>query len=208
MYSFKYAFRKESYKKYKIAIVRKFRGSGLSQKKFAAKVGVPKGTFKKWINKVRILDECNIDTFYEGKGRPSKFDDLAKASIVKKISVAKRRQKSIRKWQKEDIYKEEVIATLARRNKAISDPTINRQTIINYENELGIGKKNGQLKPTARVNAENEPRNALSMFTMASAFCEDKSPKMILNFDATQFVTCKEGDKEMLFIKSLTPNAE
>lgn len=58
-----------------------------------------------------------------------------------------------------------------------------------------------QHKTHARIVAEGDPRNALSMHALVVAFCKYLQSCMIGNFDATQFVVSQECPDQGFYIK-------
>lgn len=181
-------------------MIHSFRQSGLSIQKYAGQVGIPYSTLGKWKIQVENLETSKMNNIYQKKGRPPLIDEDSLKSVTKAVSLAKKSQKSIRNSNLVSILKKEIEVTTARRNIVIADPNIDRTTTVRYRNNLGIGKKVGQLKTTARVKAEEDPRNALSMIAMATVFCEGKTSKMILNYDATQFITSMDKDKTIICV--------
>ena len=52
-----------------------------------------------------------------------------------------------------------------------------------------------QLKTSARMDAEKDPRNSFAMAEMIEAFCKHLSPAMVFNWDATQYALSPDKDE-------------
>ena len=100
---------------------------------------------------------------------------------------------------KQVIYKE-CTKTLKRQGKCSTDEhKCHGNTIKNNMLDAESFSSNGQLKTTARMAAEDDPRTALTMHAMCIACCEKLHPQMIFNWDATQF---KVSDDTNLLLAS------
>jgi hypothetical protein len=158
-------------------------------------------SFMKFKRKLELLEETGVDSLHDSPGRPPLFDESSKENIQQTILNRNEEQKSFKKSQTADIFLEEV-REVKRRRGEVDDASISKETLRKYVKEFDIEAKVGQFKTKARITAEADPRNAYTMFAMASAFCEDLSPLMIGNWVATQFVADEEEQKLLLTIKN------
>jgi hypothetical protein len=91
--------------------------------------------------------------------------------------------------------------TMERRGLPPITQSLSKATKYRYFDRVELQKGKVQHKTHARIVAESDPRNALSMHALVAAFCRHLMPAMIGNFDATQFVVSQERPDSGYFIR-------
>ena len=75
----------------------------------------------------------------------------------------------------------DVEETSKRSNVADARPQLSSQTLRMYKKSMNLGERVAQLKTSARIDAERDPRNSFAMAAMIEAFCKHLSPAMLFN---------------------------
>ena len=96
---------------------------------------------------------------------------------------------------------EEVEQTSKRRNVADTRPQLSSQALRRYKKSMDLGERVAQLKTSARIDAEKDPRNSFAMAAMIEAFCKHLSPSMLFNWDATQYALSPDKDEICVYQK-------
>ncbi len=125
---------------------------------------IPRSTFTDRLKTYRTHKENAIYFFREYKqGRPPKLDSIALEKV--KDTIIQRRKASMALTQKE-------FRTAEKRVKG----EVKYSVLVTP-----------QTKTNARILAEGDPRNVLTMAIMMKCFCEHMNPKLLFNWDATQY---------------------
>ena len=66
---------------------------------------------------------------------------------------------------------------------------------------MDLGERIAQLKGSARIDAEKDPRNSFAMAAMIEALCKHLSPAMLFNWDATQYALSPDKDEIWVYQK-------
>ena len=85
--------------------------------------------------------------------------------------------------------------TSKRRNVADTRPQLSSQALRRYKESMELGERVAQLKRSARIDAEKDPRNSFAMAAMIEALCKHLSPAMLFNWDATQYALSPDKDE-------------
>lgn len=164
---------------------------------FAARHNVERSTISKWMKLYHESNKAGVNLFYNG-GRPP--------------YLRPHEEDRLRDWvnDRRDRYgppgktavTAQTLSIIQDRKASINHKevtTIDPKTINVIMEKMGLLEVMPQVKTSARVNAEADPRNAYTMIAMMKAFCEDLNPHMIFNWDATQFVvTDDKGTKKVV----------
>jgi hypothetical protein len=94
------------------------------------------------------------------------------------------------------------VKTDIRRGGSGLNVTVSDSTIRNIIQESKITLEIGQTTTEARNREKHDLRNMVSMAAVNHAFAFEKSPYMIGNFDATQFVATEKNEEKLAVIKS------
>lgn len=174
---------------------------GLSLRGFAAKHNIAPTTFCGWYKNYTKYKETGELQLCGKRGRQALIDAEGLLKVKQKISELNKSQKSANKGELKKILVENINLTLGRRGYAPTAETLSDNAIKKYKELCDIGKGTVQHKTHARIVAEGDPRNALSMHALVVAFCTNLVPQMIGNFDATQFIVDQENPDEGYCIK-------
>ena len=66
--------------------------------------------------------------------------------------------------------------TSKRRNVVDTRPQLSSQALRRYKKSMDLGDRIAQLKRSARIDAEKDPRNSFAMAAMIEALCKHLSP--------------------------------
>ena len=143
-----------------------------------------------------------ISTFRDsGSGRPPKLNATAKEAISELLQKRRRDQNAPNMAEFKSIVLGEVEQTSKRRNVADARPQLSSQTLRMCKKSMNLGERVAQLKTSARIDAERDPRNSFAMAAMIEAFCKHLSPAMLFNWDATQYALSPDKDEICVFQK-------
>lgn len=126
-------------------------------------------------------------------GRPPRLDNIGKDNIV---SLLRKRR------QEQDAVSLPHLIELVSRNAQLSDerrgltpkphaPSNRTLLTIRTENRISVGV--GQRKTKARIEAERDPRNAISEAVLLEAFQTGRHPCLITNTDSTQYSITRDA---------------
>lgn len=176
---------------------------GTSLRDFASRHGVGWNTLQRWVSALRILHNEERVILHDNIGRPPALDSLSIQILIEKVRSAAASQNAIGRRQFDSIMMDEMNSMKIRRGENCTHAKCSRNTIRKYINE-NFSVENCQFKTRARVRAEADPRNALSMICMVQAFCGEKCgrPEMVFNWDATQFVIDTNRDAASMKVKT------
>jgi hypothetical protein len=190
----------------KVLIVEQFykesKESGISLREFAETHCIAKSTFSDWKKLYDIYQSQGINLFHGKCGKPAYLHEELLELVKKIISDSCRRQKSLTPAQFRHLLLKASEVAKTQRGLAPTGVTCSRQYISDFKKYYDVGSQEVQFKTHARIEAESDPRNAYSMHVMAAAFCEDLSPNLIFNWDATQYVVSYDPESKGVFIKS------
>lgn len=173
----------------------------LSLRAFAEKHNVASSTFSDWYQKYKKFKETGELQMCGKRGNQSLFDEASIEKLQKGIIERKRGQKCLNKSELLTLMVNLANETRANRGYAPSVVDISEKSVRKYKKVADIGEGKIQHKTHARIVAEADPRNALSMHALVVAFCKDLYPAMIGNFDATQFKITQEAPDKGFYIK-------
>ncbi len=135
------------------------------------------------------------------RGRPRLIDEESEANLADKLVKRHLEQNCVTNREFGVMMCEEMENTKRRRGlAAISSPPC-RNTVNQLKKRLLITTKQSQAKPSVRISAEYDPRNAYTMSCMVHAFCEGHPSHLTMNWDATQFVFERTEGTTVLTIK-------
>lgn len=158
-------------------------------------------TFRDWYKHYLVFKNTGDVTMGRKCGRRPLLDEKGIEDLQKKICVRTNQQHTPDASELDTLLVETINETSLRRGKAPCAQFMSRPSKKKYKELANIDKGKVQHKPHARIVAEGDPRNALSMHALVVAFCQNKKAPMIGNFDATQFVVSQEGSDLGFFIK-------
>ena len=170
-------------------------------RQFSGNHGIPSSTFRDWFEHYLTFRKTGIITMSKKCGRRPLLDEKGIEDLQKKICVRTNQQHTPDAANLQALYVETINETSVRRGKAPSAQSLSRPSKIKYNQLANIEKGTVQHKPHARIVAEGDPRNALSMHALVVAFCQNLKAPMIGNFDATQFIVSYDGSDTGYFIK-------
>jgi hypothetical protein len=173
----------------------------ISGREFASLHCLKQSTFFEWKKKYDNLVEKNVNEFHEGRGRPHLLDAEAFDMIHNAVTDACNQQKALSPTQYEELVMKGIAETKCRRGEAPTGNSCSKEFISGVKKLQEVGVNEVQFKTRARIEAEADPRNAYSMHVLVVAFCEDLSPNLIFNWDATQFVVGFDPASKGVYIK-------
>lgn len=189
-------------KEHKLNCVKLFRTENCTIKEFCGRHKLRQSTFREWLGKVSLLESRKIDLMQTKEGRPRAVDDEEMANLKSKIIAAVRSQRALSRNELKQAIDEAHNATLLKRGIAAIAPKLSKNTYMTIMKKLNAQEEICQLKTSARIEAESDPRNMLSMIAMQQGICSDlNDAEFILNFDATQYVISTDPETKAMTIK-------
>ena len=186
----------------KVLVCQECIASGLDSKIFARNHSIPETSMLRMMKQHQADVLTGISTFRDsGSGRPPKLDAAGKEAISELLQKRRRDQKAPNRAEFKSIMLEEVEQTSKRRNVADARPQLSSQTLRMYKKSMNLGERVAQLKTSARIDAEKDPRNSFAMAAMIEAFCKHLSPAMQFNWDATQYALSPDKDEICVYQK-------
>ena len=186
----------------KVLICKECIQSELDPKTFARNHSIPLTTMLRMIRQYQADILTGISTFRDsGCGRPPKLDATAQEAILQVLQKRRRDQKAPNRAEFKAIVLVEIEQTSKRRNIAEPRPQLSSQSLRRYKKKMNLGERVAQLKTSARIDAEYDPRNSFAMAAMIEGFCKFLSPAMIFNWDATQYALSPDKDEVCVFQK-------
>jgi hypothetical protein len=176
--------------------------SDITMTHFALQHCLKERYFQKLVAKYVKYKETGIDTFHNYSGKPRKIDEEGSINLRRLLIDRQKAQQALKYANFIDFYKKEALETMKRKGNFSTDVNACKRTIKTFMNSIEVTENEGQFKTKARIVAEADPRNTLTMTAMCYAYCENKHPAMIFNWDATQFMVSSEGNTLLLKVKS------
>jgi hypothetical protein len=115
------------------------------------------------------------------------FDQEGLDMIDENLKKRRKEQNCADTKEVQEIVRKAANDTRKRRGKPKLRKKVGKTCLKKALKAVGAKKRVAQQKTNARIIAESDPRNFISMFSFASAFSSDLPPEMIFNWDATQF---------------------
>ena len=194
-------------KSYKTKMVMKFYNQSESIRSFCKINNIKTSTFMDWKSKHDKLKSKGIDSFHENKGRPTAIDKEGEEFVIEELKKAKKRKNTYSKVTFIALINDAAEKKQLRRNLAPAKFKLTNNTVHKYK-IIKAKEVIPQRKTIARIKAESDPRNALSMFSMCKAFTAQSEPEMVYNFDATQYKITSDAENEtVVYIKSSEDDA-
>lgn len=169
-----------------------FEMSPLKMKNFCKQHDGCYRTFRKWYQQFELLSKRGIDTFHDKGGHPAALSEEECDELAVDVKNHNKAQKSLSRKQFHNAVNEKAVKTKHQRNIGAKVCHLSDKTHSRYLKKINGKFKQPQLKPTARVNAESDPINILTMVALARAFSEHHPPHMIFNWDATQYIVSSD----------------
>ena len=180
----------------KVLVCQECIASGLNSEIFARNHSIPETSMLRMMRQHQADTLSGISTFRDsGSGRPPKLDATAKEAISELLQKHRRDQKAPNRAKFQTIMLEEVEQTSKRRNVPDTRPQLSSQALRRYKKSMDLGERAAQLKTSARIDAEKDPRNSFAMAAMIEALCKHLSPAMLFNWDATQYALSPDKDE-------------
>jgi len=191
--------------KEKFAIAHRFESQkndhdGKSQRAFAASHGLAESTLRGWLTHYRNYEKTGVIRITK-KGRRPLLEPEHIPKLAKRVAQGVDSQNTPTRADFCKLIIEFANIANAERGMPACVNSISDQTIANYGAKIQLETATVQHKTHARIVAENDPRNALSMHALVKAFSTDLAPTMIGNFDATQYVVSQERPDQGYYIK-------
>jgi hypothetical protein len=128
-----------------------------------------------------------MDLIHENKGRPQAVDAEEMQKLKDKVVESVKGQCALSRDELKACIDDAHKATLLKRGIAGIASKLSKNSYIRIMKKLNAQEEVCQLKTSARIEAESDPRNMLSMIAMQHGICSDlDDPEFIYNFDATQ----------------------
>ena len=186
----------------KVLVCEECVASGLGAKMFARNHKIPPTSMLRMMRQYQDDASSGISTFRDsGSGRPPKLDATAKEAISELLQKRRGDQNAPNRAEFKAIVLKEVEQTSKRRNIADTRPKLSSQSLRSYKKSMELGERVAQLKTSARIDAEKDPRNSFSIAVMIEAFCKHHSPAMLFNWDATQYALSPDKDDICVYQK-------
>lgn len=163
-------------------IVREYLEGRIKYKDLAEKHGYKEDRIRKWVS--RHNQGCRIT----GKpGSPLLLDDTEGANLVELVNKGDSDGKCIR----QDDFKKLLLEAIRRtslKDNIYYTGDLSDDTYYHYLKKLNLKVVNAEIRPNARVIAQNNAMNAVSNIIMLNQVANNIAvPNQFVNFDATQF---------------------
>lgn len=158
-----------------------------------------KSTVQHWVKTVK--DGRKINEF---GGRPASIDMEGKDAVKTFINNGGKSKNPMLRPTQRDVEAEilkQVNETKKRKGQWGNVDAPDIKTVRRIEKEMKVSKVKGQKTTNARITATCDPRNFFTFAIMCEVCCKGLNPKLILNWDATQFGISKDDDDLLVFIK-------
>ncbi len=173
-----------------------------SLRKFASFHGVHKSSLDEWVHIYLQHKDETLTIFEHSKvGRPEILDDEGKEIVKGKLLQLGKQNNHVKLEQFEEIVLQEAEVTATARGKSFIGRNISKSTSARIIKDIGITPRKAQTKTTARVRAEADPRNVITMGVMIDVFCKNLGPEYIFNWDATQYEVDPKGKLKVLVVR-------
>jgi hypothetical protein len=146
---------------------------------FSRSMNIPRETIRSWND--NYLHGFELQ---DHSGRPFVIDDEAENQLVLWINTRNLNADAPTPQEVDDMVKKQAKFTANRRNKVYLP--ICQETIRLIRKRLHIVTVKGQHKTTARIDAESDPRNSISMAIMFQSYAKDIDSRLLMNWDSTQ----------------------
>ena len=185
----------------KVLVCQECIASGLDSKTFARNHSIPETSMLRMMRQHQADTLSGISTFRDsGSGRPPKLDATAKEAISELLQKRRRDQKAPNRAEFQSIVLEEVEQTSKRRNVADTRPQLSSQALRRYKKSMDLGERVAQLKTSARIDAEKDPRNSFAMAAMIEAFFKH-SPHPCSSTGMQRSMRCRQTRMKSVYIK-------
>ena len=158
-----------------------------------------KGTVLDWVKTIRNGKKIN-----EFGGRPPSIDKEGQEAVKTFINNGGASKNPMLRPKQREVKAEilkQVNETRKRKGQWGNVDAPDEKTVRKIEKDLRVTKVKGQNTTNARVTATCDPRNFFTFAIMCAVCCKGLNPKLILNWDATQFGVSKDDDDLLVFIK-------
>ncbi len=168
---------------------------------FSAFHGVEKSTFEDWLKIFGSGGEDAFDRFRHSKrGRPEILDEEGKQRVKEKLLQLGMENKHVKMSKLKSIIGEEAELEANARGKTLLGRDVSKSTIFHIAKDIGVKNRQAQAKTHARIVAESDPRNVITMGVMMDVFCKSLGPEYIFNWDATQYEVNPKGNLRVLVV--------
>jgi transposase len=179
----------------------------LTAKEYAIKHGLSKSTFSDWLQIFKKDEGQALYHFTEFiRGGQSKLDAVALQETKEFVNERQIGSDAVRTAEFRAFISERAKDTANRRGGVLLDGELNKKTVKRTCESLGCSKRKPQTKTNARIRAEADLRNVVTMASMMMAICEGMSAKLIWNWDATQYEI--DHDENIKVITIMSQNAQ
>ena len=168
----------------KIDLIQQMHEEGLHSNEFGHMHGISGSTIRKWERKLKFLQETGVDTFHKVGGQ-ALIDEESMKNLAQECDALYQKENSPNRGQLEEMILEKMNETSLKMGKDELHDEIKKTTYYNIKMRAGIHKNKGQTKTLARIRAEADPRNALSMAILLETFAKDLDSDLVCNFDST-----------------------
>jgi hypothetical protein len=180
--------------------------TGVSQNQFAREIGLTQKTLGKYLHALEMYINHDMMILHSREGRPCKLDEEGVAEVLATIKSAWRKQQVTMPCDVDRVIMHSVGATKRRKGVDSFGETVSKTYVRRFKEAHDLVDGKVQLKTDARIEAEADPRNAYSMICLVKAFCEGLDAKLILNWDATQYIVSNELQQSGVYIKAERAN--
>ncbi len=189
-------------KKYELChAYRNQKGKKKSLRDFCFLHGARKSTFSDWLKIYDQDPQGAKDAFrHSAVGRPPILDDFGKMDLKKKVLQLGKDHNHVNFKAFTNLVNEEaeIVANLRGQTRIGKD--VSKKTAIRAAKEIGATSRVAQAKTAARISAEKDPRNVITMGVMVDVFCKSLSPSYIYNWDATQYEVDPKGKLKFVVV--------
>ncbi len=160
----------------------------MGQDRFAVSHGIPKATFGQWLKIYKTYGDNAMAIFENSRvGRPPKIDDIATEKIKTQIIGFEKASMSMSKEELKEIALEAARETAMRRGQTTGGLSVGLTSMKNLSAKINPVPSMPQGKNNARLAAESDPRNVITLAVMMKVFCENLFPELIFYWDSNPF---------------------
>ena len=165
----------------------------------AETLNLEKSTVSRWVQNLSVLESKGVSLptlpCSSKGGRPAAISALQEKWIENDIAKKQRSNKSAKANTNEQLmpFLRAAQLTQAERGVAPMKVRLDPRTIASTQNRLGISKVAGERISKARVEAVDDPRNAICHAVVLECECKGRLPELMGNMDSTQFMGVSDG---------------
>ena len=157
-----------------------------------------------WVKKYQSLIKAGISEPKLNSSKPGRLysiSDTVGDSLKNLVIEREHKNKSIKENEFNFPIIKAIQDTQEERGKAPTVHSVSKITVERTLDRFGLKSVAGRSITTVRIEAVDDPRNAIVQSVVLDSLCRDRLPCLIGNFDSTQFMGVSDDSKAKLFVQ-------